>query len=187
MRYDPFLSQSPAASRREKRFSPWRAPRNSHTPDLSVFSNRDQPNMFLITMPGPGDLLKMHLNLLFQALFLLASTPKLLFPNFFLFFFLWRRGQHQLLILREVLFGHDILEEHECLDHVFRRLSTNRRSRGGGSPTPAPGGLTCGLLLVVGGTELGPFGGARPKGPLGPFPFLSWKGMGSACRGVPHR
>ena len=48
---------------------------------------------------------------------------------------------------------------------------------GGGSPTPAPGGpprggTTCGLLLVVGGTELGPFGGARPKGPLGPFPFF---------------
>ena len=52
--YDPFLSQSPAASRREKRFSPCRAPRNTHTPDLSVFSNCDQPNMFLITMPGPG-------------------------------------------------------------------------------------------------------------------------------------
>ena len=45
---------------------------------------------------------------------------------------------------------------------------------GGGSPTPAPagpprGGTTCGRLLVVGGTELGPFGGARPQGAFGTF------------------
>ena len=84
------------------------------------------------------DLLKMHLNMLFQALFLLAPTPKLLFPKFFLFFFLWRREQHQLLILREVLFGHDILEEQECLDHVFRRLSTSRRSGWGEDLPPLP-------------------------------------------------
>ena len=52
------------------------------------------------------DLLKMHLNLLFQAFFLLALTPKLL---------LRRREHYHLLILREVLFGHDILEELACL------------------------------------------------------------------------
>ena len=44
--YEPFLTQSPAASREEKRFSPWRAPRNNHTPDLSVSSNCVQPSMF---------------------------------------------------------------------------------------------------------------------------------------------
>ena len=52
--YDPFLTQSPAAQREEKRFSPRRAPRNNHTPDRTVFSNWDQPNMFLMTLPGPG-------------------------------------------------------------------------------------------------------------------------------------
>ena len=45
----------PAASREEKRFSPFKAPQNNHTPDPSVFSNCDQPNMFLITLSGPGD------------------------------------------------------------------------------------------------------------------------------------
>ena len=59
------------------------------------------------------DLLKMHLNLLFQAFLFLALAPELLFPKFFLFLFLWRRGHHHFLILREVLFGHDILEELE--------------------------------------------------------------------------
>ena len=52
--YDPFRTQSPAATREEKRLSPWRAPRNNHTPDRAVFSNWDQPNMFRITLPGPG-------------------------------------------------------------------------------------------------------------------------------------
>ena len=52
--YDPFFTQSPAAQREDKRFSPRRAPRNNHTPDLTVFSNWDQPNMFLMTLPGPG-------------------------------------------------------------------------------------------------------------------------------------
>ena len=38
-----------------KIFFPWRAPRNNHTPEPNVFSNRDQPNMFLIILPGPSD------------------------------------------------------------------------------------------------------------------------------------
>ena len=33
-----------------KNSHPRRAPRNSHTPDRTVFSNWDQPNMFLITL-----------------------------------------------------------------------------------------------------------------------------------------
>ena len=45
----------PAAEREEKRFHPFRAPGNNHTPDPIVFSNCDQPNMFLTTLPGPGD------------------------------------------------------------------------------------------------------------------------------------
>ena len=53
--YDPFLTQSPAATREEKRVSPWRAPRNNHTPDRTVLPNCDQPNMFRITLPAPGD------------------------------------------------------------------------------------------------------------------------------------
>ena len=53
--YDPFLTQSPAAQREEKRFFSWRAPRNNHTPDPKVFSSSVQPNTFRITLPGPGD------------------------------------------------------------------------------------------------------------------------------------
>ena len=34
---------------------PRKAPRNNHTPDLAVFSNRDQPIPFLTSLPGPGD------------------------------------------------------------------------------------------------------------------------------------
>ena len=52
--YDPFLTQSPAATRAEKKLSPWRAPRNNHTPDLTVFCICDQPSVFLIVLPGPG-------------------------------------------------------------------------------------------------------------------------------------
>ena len=53
--YDPFLTQSPTASREEKRFFPWRAPRSNHTPDpTTFFSSSDQPSMFLIILPGPG-------------------------------------------------------------------------------------------------------------------------------------
>ena len=52
--YDPFLTQSPVAAREEKRFFPWRAPRNNHAPDPAVFSNCDQTNMVRITVPGPS-------------------------------------------------------------------------------------------------------------------------------------
>ena len=55
VRYDPFFTQSPAAQREEKRFSPLRALRNDHTLDPSVFSISDRPNMFRITLPGPGN------------------------------------------------------------------------------------------------------------------------------------
>ena len=52
--HDPFLTQSPTASREEKRFFPWRAPRNNQTPDPNVFSLSVQPSMFLIILPGRG-------------------------------------------------------------------------------------------------------------------------------------
>ena len=111
----------------------------------------------------------------------MALTPKLLFPKFFPFLFLGRRGHNHLLILGEVLFGHDILEELERFDHILSGLvSIQRSGEEGAFPTPAPGGATrggttCGRLLVVGGTDLGPFGGSRPRGPLGPLPFLSFQ------------
>ena len=39
----------------EKKDSPLGGhPEKNHTPDLSVFSLSDQPNMFLIILPGPG-------------------------------------------------------------------------------------------------------------------------------------
>ena len=38
-----------------KKILPQRALRNNHTPDVAVFSSSDQPNIFRITLPGPGD------------------------------------------------------------------------------------------------------------------------------------
>ena len=55
VRYGPFFTQSSAAQRVEKRFSPLRALRNDHTLDPSAFSISDQPNRFRITLPGPGN------------------------------------------------------------------------------------------------------------------------------------
>ena len=49
MWYDPFFTQSHEARKTSPLLN---APRKSQSPDLAVFSNWDQPNMFRITLPG---------------------------------------------------------------------------------------------------------------------------------------
>ena len=55
VRNDPFSNQLANAANAKNALLPRKAPRNSHTPDLAVFSISDQPIPFLTSLPGPGD------------------------------------------------------------------------------------------------------------------------------------
>ena len=55
VRNDPFLTHPANAANAKNALFLRKAPRNNQTPDLAVFSNRDQPIPFRTSLPGPGD------------------------------------------------------------------------------------------------------------------------------------